>query len=77
MKFVTSVKVLKKNIIGLTIIENIKKNGNEFDGGNILDPESGKIYSCSLKLLSNNKLKVRGFLEFSMFGRTQYWLRKK
>jgi uncharacterized protein (DUF2147 family) len=68
----------KKNkpIIGLVIIEDVKKNDNEYNGGTILDPESGEVYSCNLKLVNNDKLKVRGFLGFSLFGRTQYWLRK-
>jgi len=69
----------KKNhpIIGLVIIENLKENKDEFDGGTILDPESGDIYKCYLKLVENNKLKVRGFIGFSLLGRTQYWLRKE
>ena len=64
-------------IIGLVIIENIKKDGNEFNGGSILDPENGKAYKCYLKLINTNKLKVRGYLGFSLFGRTQYWIRKE
>lgn len=69
----------KKNkpIIGLVIIENIKKNDDEFDGGTILDPENGKTYKCSIKLNGANKLEVRGYLGLSVFGRTQYWQRKK
>jgi len=69
----------KKNqpIIGLVIIEDIKKEGDEFSGGTILDPESGKIYKCYLELVEDNKLKVRGYLGFSVFGRTQYWVRKQ
>jgi uncharacterized protein (DUF2147 family) len=66
-----------KPIIGLVIIENIKKNGDEFNEGIILDPENGETYKCYLKLINNDKLKVRGFLGFSIFGRTQYWSRKK
>lgn len=66
-----------KPIIGLVIIENIKKDGGEFNGGNILDPENGETYKCYLKLINTNKLKVRGFLGFSLFGRTQYWRRKE
>lgn len=74
-----SCKGTKKNkpIIGLVIIENIKKDGNEFNGGFILDPENGETYKCYLKLINNNKLKVRGYLGFSLFGRTQYWIRKE
>ncbi|KJD36854.1 signal peptide protein [Tamlana sedimentorum] len=66
-----------KPIVGLIIIENLKKNGNKFDDGTILDPESGEIYSCHLEPINKDKLKVRGFLGFSVFGRTQYWIRKE
>tara|TARA_R110002073_G_scaffold139232_3_gene289469 strand:- start:22568 stop:22990 length:423 start_codon:yes stop_codon:yes gene_type:complete len=66
-----------KPIIGLVIIEDIKKEGDEFKGGTILDPENGKTYKCYLELINKNKLKVRGFLGFSLFGRTQYWIRKE
>lgn len=64
-------------IIGLVIIENIQKDDDSFEGGTILDPESGDVYKCYLKLVNDNKLKVRGYLGVSLFGRTQYWLRKK
>ena len=65
-----------KPIIGLVIIEDIKKDDDEYNGGTILDPESGKTYSCYLELTDVNTLKVRGFLGFSLLGRTQYWQRK-
>ncbi|MGJ5642802.1 DUF2147 domain-containing protein [Formosa sp. S-31] len=64
-------------IIGLVIIEGIKKDGDEFNDGTILDPESGDVYSCYLKLVEENKLKVRGYLGLSILGRTQYWIRKE
>lgn len=63
-------------IVGLVIIENITKEDDSFEGGTILDPESGDTYKCYLKLVNNNKLKVRGYLGVSLFGRTQYWKRK-
>jgi len=66
-----------KPIIGLVIIENIKKNNEAYEEGTILDPESGDVYKCYLKLIEENKLKVRGYIGFSLIGRTQYWLRKK
>jgi len=65
-----------KPIIGLVIVENIKKDGNKYNGGTIMDPENGKTYKCHLELENNNKLKVRGYLGFSVFGRTQYWRRR-
>ncbi len=66
-----------KPILGLVIIENLKKDEDEFSGGSILDPENGQTYKCSLELIGSNKLKVRGYLGVSLFGRTQYWIRKK
>lgn len=66
-----------KPIIGLIIIENLKKIDDVYEEGTILDPQSGDIYKCYLKLVEKNKLKVRGYIGFSIIGRTQYWLRKK
>ena len=63
-------------LVGLVVIENLKKDGKEFNGGSILNPESGELYKCYLELIHDDKLKVRGFLGFSIFGRTQYWYRK-
>jgi len=65
-----------KPIAGLVIIENLKEDGDEFNGGTILDPENGKTYKCYLELQEDGKLKVRGYLGFSLLGRTQYWRRK-
>ena len=63
-------------IIGLQVIEGLKKKGDSYEGGTALDPESGKIYKCYLQLESPDKLKVRGYIGFSLLGRTQYWKRK-
>lgn len=63
-------------ITGLVIVENIRKDGKEFNDGTIMDPENGKTYKCYLELVDDNKLKVRGYLGLSLFGRTQYWKRK-
>jgi uncharacterized protein (DUF2147 family) len=63
-------------LMGLRILWDFKKNGAEWSGGKVLDPENGKIYKCLLSVEDGGKrLKVRGFIGFSLFGRTQYWLR--
>lgn len=63
-------------IIGMVFLENMKKYGDEYTGGKILDPESGNIYSAKMKLLpGNKKLEVRGYLGISLFGRSQTWIR--
>lgn len=64
-------------ILGMVVIKGLEKNGKEFDSGTILDPKSGKHYKCYIILESKDKLKVRGYYGFSLFGRTQYWYRIK
>ena len=63
-------------IEGMTIVEGLELNGKTWEDGTILDPKSGKIYSCYITLEDNNTLKVRGYIGFSLLGRTQKWIRK-
>lgn len=65
-----------KKILGMDILSGLKKDGKEWSGGEILDPKSGKVYKCFIKLVNKNKLKVRGYLGMALFGRTVYWHRK-
>lgn len=63
-------------VLGLKILWGLAKNGEEYQGGEILDPESGKIYRVKMKLLDGGKkLEVRGFIGISLLGRSQIWLR--
>jgi uncharacterized protein (DUF2147 family) len=62
-----------KKVIGMVIVEGLSKDGDEWKGGSILDPDNGKTYKCKMSL-EKGKLKVRGFIGVSMLGRTQYWL---
>lgn len=64
-------------ILGLTIIKGLVKDGDEYNGGKILDPNKGEEYKCLIVLEEKDKLKVRGFVGVSLFGRTQYWFRVK
>lgn len=66
-----------KPILGMTFIKGLKKNGSEYKGGIVIDPKNGKSYKCYITLQGNDKLKVRGYIGFSLFGRTQYWHRIK
>lgn len=66
-----------KPINGLTIVWGLKKDGEVWNGGEILDPKSGKVYSAKMKLVDGgSKLEVRGFLGVSLLGRTQVWERQ-
>ena len=64
-------------ILGLIIIRGLEKDGDEYNGGKILDPLKGEEYKCLIALDGKDKLKVRGFVGFSLLGRTQYWFRVK
>ena len=65
-----------KPIEGLVILKDLILEDDTWDSGTILDPKSGKIYDCYISLEDDNTLKVRGFLGFSLLGRTQIWKRK-
>ena len=64
-----------KPILGLVIIKGLKKDGNEYNDGTITDPNNGKVYKCYIELDGPNKLDVRGYIGFSLLGRTQTWTR--
>ena len=66
-----------KPLLGLTVIKGLTKDGHEYNGGKILDPKHGKLYKCYISLEEKDKLKVRGYVGISLFGRTQYWHRVK
>ncbi len=54
------------------------KQGGKYDDGKIVDPESGKVYSANMKVLEDGKkLEVRGYIGFSLIGRSQTWERVK
>ncbi|MEM7367285.1 MAG: DUF2147 domain-containing protein [Bacteroidota bacterium] len=66
-----------KKVVGMQILEGLEKESDtEWENGKILDPKNGSIYSCYIVLEEPNKLKLRGFIGFSLLGRTQYWHRQ-
>jgi len=67
-----------KQIEGMRIMWGFhKSDAQTWTDGKILDPNNGKIYSCQLTLTDHDKrLKVRGYIGFSLLGRTQEWIRQ-
>jgi uncharacterized protein (DUF2147 family) len=62
----------------MTILWGLTKQGDEYQGGEILDPETGKVYRVKMKIQDEGKkLMVRGFIGFSLLGRTQVWFREE
>lgn len=65
-------------VVGMTILFGMKQDGSEYNGGQILDPGNGKIYSSRLTLAEGGKkLNVRGYIGMPMLGRTQTWVREE
>ncbi|ADG15287.1 DUF2147 domain-containing protein [Paraburkholderia atlantica] len=65
-------------ILGMTIINSMKKDGDAWDHGQILDPENGKVYKCKMHLEDGgNKLVVRGYIGVALLGRSQTWIRQQ
>jgi uncharacterized protein (DUF2147 family) len=66
----------QRPIIGLQIMEGFTGTGEDSWGnGTIYDPDNGKSYQCKIKLVNNKRLDVRGFIGFSLLGRTTTWTR--
>lgn len=68
-----------KPVVGLQIIRGIKQDADDkglWGGGDIVDPNNGKVYKARLKPIDGGKrLEMRGYVGAPMFGRTQTWVR--
>ena len=64
-----------KPIKGMTIIKNLIKKGRKLYSGYALNPLNGKYYKCRVSFKNENILKLRGYIGFSLLGRTEYWYR--
>lgn len=58
-------------ILGLQVMEGITATGdNRWGNGSCYDPESGNTYRCKMRLISPAHLELRGYIGFSLFGRS-------
>jgi len=66
-------------VLGLTILRNLRQDRDEpgtYQGGDVLDPHNGKVYSARIKLIDGGKrLELRGYIGAPLLGRTQTWIR--
>jgi uncharacterized protein (DUF2147 family) len=62
-------------LVGLQIVRSLKWDGEEWEGGTIVDPENGKVYTLKMWLEEGNAnlLNVRGYI--GPLFRTQKWVR--
>jgi uncharacterized protein (DUF2147 family) len=56
----------------------VRKDGDVWDGGRILNPADGKTYKVRLSVIDNGqKLEVRGYIGVPMMGQSQIWERQE
>ena len=66
-----------KPVEGMVIMWGVRKEGRSWDDGRILDPHNGKVYSVKLTPSADgSRMDVRGYMGFSLLGRSQTWLRR-
>ncbi len=65
----------KRPILGMVFLKDFIYKGGIWEGGSIYDPKTGKTYSCKISADGKDKINVRGFVGFSMLGRTETWTR--
>jgi uncharacterized protein (DUF2147 family) len=63
-------------VIGMTILRGLRREGERYTGGEILDPDDGKVYRCAVTVIEGGKkLEVRGYIGIPLLGRSQVWQR--
>jgi uncharacterized protein (DUF2147 family)/peptidoglycan/LPS O-acetylase OafA/YrhL len=67
-----------RSLVGLEILRGLAASPDEPDewsGGRIYDPSSGRTYSAVVQMETPDRLRVRGYLGIRLLGRTTTWLR--
>ncbi len=68
-------KLKANDLQGVILLKDFKFTGKAWEDGTIYDPKNGKTYSCIIKMKNPNSLDIRGFIGFSLLGRTTNWTR--
>ena len=70
-------KLKSRPLMGLNLLEGLKFDSGMWEDGTIYDPKTGKTYSCQVTLKSKEVLEVKGYIGFSLIGRTVEWTKAK
>jgi uncharacterized protein (DUF2147 family) len=71
-------KLRSRPCLGLVFMQGFEYDSdNKWDDGKIYDPETGKTYSCYMQMQNANTMEVKGYIGFSLIGKSQIWTRVK
>lgn len=57
----------------IVLVDNVSYKNNEWSGGKIYDPTSGKSYKVTISFKDAKTLKLRGYIGIEALGETMYW----
>ena len=64
-------------VLNLVFLKGFEKEDGEakWSGGSIYDSKSGKTYKGWIQMVDEKTMKLRGYIGFSLLGRTDVWTR--
>lgn len=65
-------------LLGMLILHSLRRSGDHFADGELLDPETGHTYHCVVHVRDHGQtLYLRGYVATVWLGATQIWVREE